>query len=119
VLERRDERDAHRVPLDRVLKWIDLTRGRKERIEDGSLLNRPTSEWSSMVATTNSGSKVAIFADWNAAFGIADRIGLSVEIVPHLMSTNSRPIGQRGFYAYWRVGSGILVANAARYLEVK
>ena len=30
-----------------------------------------------------------------------------------------RPIGARGLYAFWRTGGGALVANAARYLEVK
>jgi hypothetical protein len=50
----------------------------------------PTSDWSTMVNTTNSGSKVAIFADWKAAFGIAGRIGLGVELVPYVMSTANR-----------------------------
>jgi HK97 family phage major capsid protein len=72
-----------------------------------------------MVSTTTSGSKVAIFADWPNAFAIVDRIGLSVELVPHVFGASQRPIGARGVYAYWRTGSGVLVANAARYLEVK
>ena len=37
---------------------------------------------------------------------IVDRVGLSVELVPHLFATgNNRPSGQRGFYANWRTGA--------------
>jgi hypothetical protein len=28
------------------------------------------------------------------------------------------PTGERGLYAYWRVSSGVTVANGFRYLEV-
>ena len=45
-----------------------------------------------------------------------DRIGLSVEVIPHLVGTNHRPTGQRGLYAYWRNGAGVLSANAFRVL---
>jgi hypothetical protein len=60
------------------------------------------------VSTTTSGSKVAIYADWPNAFAIVDRIGLSVELVPHVFGASQRPIGARGVYAYWRTGSGVL-----------
>ncbi len=37
---------------------------------------------------------------------IADRVGMSVEFIPHLFATgNNRPSGQRGWYTHWRVGA--------------
>jgi predicted phage gp36 major capsid-like protein len=72
-----------------------------------------------MVSTTTSGSKVAVFADWPSAFAIVDRIGLSVELVSTVFGASQRPIGARDVYAFWRTGRGVLVPNAARYLEVK
>src|SRR5215207_10487274 len=47
-------------------------------------------------------------------FAIVDRIGTSVELVPHIMGANRRPIGARGFYMHWRTGSGVLVSDAFR-----
>jgi HK97 family phage major capsid protein len=88
-------------------------------VESNNLLNRPTQQWSNMVNTTTSGSKVAVFADFPNAYAIVDRIGLSIELVNTVFGASQRPVGARGVYAYWRTGGGVLVANAARYLEVK
>jgi len=44
---------------------------------------------------------------------------MNVEIVQHLIGANRRPTGQRGFYAYWRNTSKVLVNNAFRTLRVK
>lgn len=71
---------------------------------------------SSDSATT--GSQIMLAGDVGAGFRIADRIGLSVELVPHLFGTNRRPTGQRGLFAYWRTGSAVINANALRFLEV-
>lgn len=50
---------------------------------------------------------------------IADRVGLSLEFIPHLFSTaNNLPSGTRGWFAYWRVGGGVLVDDAFRVLNV-
>jgi HK97 family phage major capsid protein len=84
---------------------------------EGPIVGYDKVEWTSFVTTTTTGSKIAVFGDFRN-FLIADRIGLSVELIPHLVGTNHRPTGQRGLYAYWRVGSGVLVQNAFRYLEV-
>jgi HK97 family phage major capsid protein len=90
-------------------------------VESNQMLSRPTRDWTTMVTTTTTtGSKIVLFADFKSAFAIVDRIGMTVELVPMLFGPVNRfPTGQRGFYAWWRNGSGILVANAARYLEVK
>jgi HK97 family phage major capsid protein len=84
----------------------------------GDFLGRPKQELSTMVATTTTGSRIMVAGDWSQ-FKICDRIGMQVEVVPHLFGpTNRFPLGMRGIYAWWRVGSGVLVPNAFRYLEV-
>lgn len=50
---------------------------------------------------------------------IVDRIGTTVEFIPHLFATgNNRPSGQRGWYMYWRTGGDSLVDGAFRMLNV-
>lgn len=50
-------------------------------------------------------------------FYIVEKMGMSVEFIPHLFgTTNNRPIGRRGWYAYWRRGSDVVVNNAFRLL---
>jgi HK97 family phage major capsid protein len=51
-------------------------------------------------------------------FVIADRVGLTVELIPHLFgATNGRPTGQRGWFAYKRVGSDSVDDTAFRLLQ--
>lgn len=51
-------------------------------------------------------------------FLIAQRAGMSVELVPHLFATaNNRPSGQRGWYAWARVGSDSINDNGFRCLS--
>lgn len=51
---------------------------------------------------------------------IYDRIGLSVELIPHLFHTsNNLPSGQRGWYAHWRTGANTTVDTAFRLLQAK
>jgi HK97 family phage major capsid protein len=47
-------------------------------------------------------------------FAIVDRLGTSIEVVPHLFGANQRPTGQRGFYMHYRTGSQVLIADAFR-----
>lgn len=49
---------------------------------------------------------------------IARRSGMSVELVPHMFGlTNNRPTGQRGWFAYSRIGGGVVNTNAFRLLN--
>lgn len=51
-------------------------------------------------------------------FAIVDRVGMSVEYIPHLFHTsNNRPSGQRGWFAYARNGSGVTDIRAFRLLQ--
>jgi predicted phage gp36 major capsid-like protein len=44
---------------------------------------------------------------------------MTVEVIPHLFdTTNNMPTGQRGLYAYWRNGAGVIAANAFRTLKL-
>lgn len=86
--------------------------------ERTQILGRSMREWSTMATGTATGTKLAVHGDWSQ-YLIADRIGSTVELVPHVMGAAGRPIGARGLYFYWRTGSDLLVPNALRYLEVR
>lgn len=60
---------------------------------------------------------VLIYGDY-ANFVIADRIGTTVEFVPHLFGTNRRPTNQRGWLAWCRHGSDSVNDAAFRMLNV-
>jgi HK97 family phage major capsid protein len=47
-------------------------------------------------------------------YAIVDRVGATIEFVPHLFGAAGRPLGQRGFYQHWRVGGDVLVGDAFR-----
>lgn len=84
-----------------------------------AILGKPYREVSTMDASTATpGQKVLAYGDLAVAYKIVDRIGLTIELVPHLFGPNQRPTGQRGLYAIWRVGAGVVVDNAIRVLEI-
>jgi len=77
-----------------------------------TLLGRGAWEASGMQATVVNATKIMIVGDFNY-FLIVDRIGMNVELIPHIFGAANRlPIGQRGLYAYWRNTSKVLSANA-------
>lgn len=59
-----------------------------------------------------------VLGDWSQ-FLITDRVGSTVELVPHVFGANRRPTGQRGFFCWFRTGSDVLVGNAFRALKVQ
>lgn len=85
---------------------------------DPSLLNRPAYEASDMSSTVTTGEHVLLLGDWSN-FVIADRIGTVVEFIPHLFATsNNRPSGSRGWYAFYRVGADSVNDGAFRVLQL-
>jgi len=77
-----------------------------------TLLGRGAWEASAMQATVVNATKIMVVGDFSY-FLIVDRIGMTVELVPHIFGAVSRfPIGQRGLYAYWRNSSKVLSASA-------
>ena len=106
--------------LDAIYKMIGggSTEPPIMRTRDGGVFNAKTAEWSSMsTATTTTGEKVLLYGDFDE-FRVVDRLGMNIELVPHLFGASQRPTGQRGLYAYWRTGSGVLVPSAFRVLKV-
>lgn len=72
------------------------------------LMNRQWYETPYMTDLTSSGvsTNVAVVGDFSN-YVIARRGGMSVELVPQLFDvTNNRPTGQRGWFAYARIGGG-------------
>ncbi len=85
----------------------------------GNWLGRPKVEWSPMATGSTTGTKLVVGGDWKTGYAVVDRLGLTAELIPHMLGTNRLPLGVRGLYVYWRSGAGVLGANALRYLEVK
>lgn len=86
------------------------------------LLGYPAYEASEMddTSTYAGGEHIVAFGDFQAGYVIVDRVGMSIEIIPHLFATGAnRPSGQRGLFAFWRNSAGIVVDNAIRVLRVK
>jgi HK97 family phage major capsid protein len=79
------------------------------------LLGKPVYEASEMAGTITNAAKILLFGDFSR-YLIVDRVGLTVDVIPHLFGSNQRPTGQRGLYAYWRNGAKVLDANAFRAL---
>ena len=68
-------------------------------------------------AAVTAANYALVYGDFSN-FVIVDRIGTTVELVPHLMGSNRRPTGERGLYMHRRVGSDVVNANAFRLLNV-
>jgi len=79
------------------------------------LIGYAAKEASEMDSAVSDGKKVLLFGDFRN-FLIVDRVGMSIELIPHLFGVSGRPTGQRGIYAIWRNNSTILVDNAFRLL---
>jgi HK97 family phage major capsid protein len=89
--------------------------------ERTKLLMKPWYENSVMdTIVETSGKKPVLYGDINAGFKIIDRIGMNIELIPFIFGKeNARPTGQRGLYAYWRVGSKVTNKAALRTLKIK
>lgn len=95
--------------------WAQLGDGRPS-----VLLGRDALEAEGMdgVIDGSADNYTLIFGDFSN-YVIADRVGMTVEFIPHLFSTsNNRPTGQRGWYAYSRVGADSVNDGAFRILNV-
>jgi HK97 family phage major capsid protein len=97
--------------------WANLNDGRPPQ-----LLGRDALEAEAMDGTVTTAGAVSnfilVFGDFQN-YVIADRVGTRVEFIPHLFHTgNNRPSGQRGWYAYYRVGADSVNDAAFRLLDV-
>lgn len=95
--------------------WTNLGQGRPKQ-----LLGHDVNNASAMDGTINAtqDNRVLTLGDFRW-FYIVDRIGFSMELIPHLFHTgNNRPSGQRGVFAFWRNGSAVVLIRAFRQLNV-
>lgn len=93
-------------------------------VSDGRLARKPLNEWSSMDANSavdagaTATNHLLLYGDFQQ-FVIADRIGTTIELIPHLFNTNAnRPDGRRGLWMFFRTGSDVVVDDAFRLLAV-
>ena len=79
------------------------------------IIGYPVYEDTAMVAALTTASKIMVMGDFRY-FIIVDRVGMDIEVIPHLFGANQRPTGQRGIYAYWRNNTQVLSASAFKVL---
>ncbi len=113
------------IPTANKMAQFETTAGARlfPEIATGSLLRRSLSEISNMgsvadinIAVTGN-NRILAYGDFNQ-FVIADRIGSTIELVPHIFGANHRPTGTRGFHLWFRTGSDVVVPEAFRLLNV-
>lgn len=115
---------AHRAIYNRI-RQFDSSGGSQmwERIGadvPAQLLGKGAFEGEAMDSTITAlaDNLVLLFGDFQR-YVIADRIGTTVEFIPHLFhTTTNRPSGSRGWYAYARVGADSVDDGAFRLLNV-
>lgn len=94
--------------------WTTLGNGLPQE-----LLGRPvaTAEAMDSTVTAAASNPILIFGDFSN-YVIADRIGTTIEYIPHLFgAAGRRPTGQRGWYAWFRVGADSVNDAAFRMLD--
>lgn len=83
------------------------------------ILGKPFREVSTMSAkVTTKNERVLAYGDIKSAYRIVDRIGLTVEPVPLVMKEGV-PTGERGLYAWFRVGAKVVIPEAVQVLAIK
>lgn len=95
-----------RFTVDQTAEGISLLNGKRVILSDYA------PAWSG-----TDGASILVVGDLQK-YCMAQRVGMTVELVPHLTSTGSnRPSGQRGLYAFARVGANVLDSAAFRKLK--
>jgi HK97 family phage major capsid protein len=81
-----------------------------------SLLSRPVHELSVMDNTIVAGKHLLVYGDFSQ-YVITQRVGSSLELIPHLFGANRRPTGQRGAWLWARYGADSINDAAFRMLQ--
>lgn len=85
----------------------------------GTLFGRPvyTTDYAPQFTGTTGAANILVVGDFQN-FVVAQRAGMSVELIPHLLgATNGRPTGQRGFFATARHGFDSVNDSGFRLLQ--
>jgi HK97 family phage major capsid protein/HK97 family phage prohead protease len=94
--------------------WQTMGQGRPAQ-----LLGYPARYSSAMESDyTTDGNDILLFGDFRAGFIIVDKVGLTVEIDPHVRNGDGKWTGQRALLMHYRNNSMVLVDNALRILKV-
>ncbi|MGW0169553.1 phage major capsid protein [Streptomyces sp. NPDC003343] len=94
--------------------WANLGMGQPEQ-----LLGAPIYEASAMDGVINASQEnyALLLGDFRN-FYIVDRVGMTMVYEPLVKGANGRPTGEAGWFAYWRVGSDVVNADAFRLLDI-
>ena len=94
--------------------WANLGMGQPEQ-----LLGAPIYEASAMDGVINAAAEnyALLLGDFRN-FYIVDRVGMTMVYEPLVKGSNGRPTGEAGWFAYWRVGSDVVNADAFRLLNI-
>lgn len=96
-----------RFTVDQTAGGISLLNGRPVALTD----------YAPLFTGTTGASNILVVGDFSN-YIVAQRAGMSVELIPHLFDvTNNRPTGSRGWFAWARVGGDSVVDNAFRLLQ--
>ncbi len=85
----------------------------------GILTGRPIvlSDYAAPWTGTTGNASAVVVGDFQH-FAIVQRAGMSVEMVPHLFDTSTgRPLGERGWFAWARLGHDVTTTNAFRLIS--
>lgn len=93
--------------------WVQLAYD-----DPATLIGKPAYENTTMDSTIASGDDILVYGDFRH-FIIVDRLGMTVEVIPHLFGGSGRPTGKRGIYAVWRNTSDVLTPSAFKKLRAK
>ena len=107
--------------------WVQNLQLRSAAIPNGftdgrmgaDLLGKPAYEATGQSGTFTTGQLIGVIGDFSY-YKIRDRVGMTVETIPHIFGAaqGNLPTGQRGLFAYWRVGAKVADANAFRTLKL-
>jgi HK97 family phage major capsid protein len=97
--------------------WTDLGDGTPPRLLGHRYLEctEMDSVWDAAVTAAH--NYVLLYGDLKK-YQVVDRVGTTVELVPHIFGDNRRPTAQRGLFMWWRVGGDCLDTNAFRLLDI-
>lgn len=90
-------------------------------LEGGMLYDRPyvTNEHMAAMSTGTAAANLLVVGDFSG-YVVAQRAGMNVEPVQHLFDvTNNRPTGQRGIFAWARIGADSIDDTRFRLLQNK
>jgi HK97 family phage major capsid protein len=106
--------------VHRMVAAADATNAPLMGEDRKSILGKPFQEVSTISnKITTKNEKVLVYGDIESAYKIIDRVGMSIELAPLIFGTGGTPTGQRGLYAHYRVGAGVVAPHAVQVLKVK